>query len=59
MAKVADCVLCGGPIGNGEPVVFHGEGLAHRFKTTCEHERELAAERDRDIMHALGVSIDS
>ncbi len=54
-SRVATCVLCGGPIGNGEPVVRCGDGFAHRFKNTCEYERELAAERDRNILHALGV----
>ncbi|HZT33698.1 MAG TPA: hypothetical protein VFA33_27660 [Bryobacteraceae bacterium] len=37
-------------------MVRQGDGLAHRFKTTCEYERELEAERDRNILLALGVA---
>lgn len=39
------CVLCGGPIGMGEPVVIYENGLAHRFRTTCDWIKEEEAQR--------------
>ncbi len=49
------CVICGGPIGTGEPVIQTTLGPAHRFKTTCEFE--LEAEKVR--AHAIGVATDA
>ena len=46
------CVLCHGPIGAGEPVLVYPEGLAHRFRTTCEDVREL----DAEFLKEVGVS---
>ncbi len=45
------CKLCGGKIGQGEPVVTVGDGLAHRFRATCEYERDKSALQ----AHSLGV----
>ncbi len=30
------CQICQGPIQVGEPIVAYDDGVAHRFKTTCE-----------------------
>ncbi len=54
---VALCVLCEGPIYNGEPVVCYDNGLAHRFKTTCAYCREDIAEYDRNFLTAMRVEL--
>jgi hypothetical protein len=51
------CTLCKGPINMGEPVVFTANGMAHRFKTTCDYERQRIEEEDAKIMAELGVTL--
>ncbi len=47
------CAICGGPIGQGEPVVMADAGYAHRFRSTCEYEFEQGKVR----AHALSQAI--
>ena len=53
---VAFCKICTGPIYSGEPVVSHGDGLAHRFKTYCAYFKEQIAERDAAFRKDVGIS---
>lgn len=38
------CGICGGIVGTGEPVVAHGEGVAHRFSTSCDWYKKKLTE---------------
>ena len=51
---ITNCVICGGPINFGEPVVFVLGGVAHRFSITCEAEKA----KDKIEAHALGVALE-
>ena len=55
---VAICVLCKGPIGQGEPVICYDDGLAHRFVKTCDDCREDIAEYDRNFMNAMRIEVE-
>lgn len=38
---IAFCSICNGPISSGEPVVSpDGVNVSHRFKVTCEFQKE-------------------
>jgi hypothetical protein len=55
---VAICAICKGPINSGEPVVAYGDGLAHRFKTTCDYEKEHIKVQDAAFARELKIRID-
>jgi hypothetical protein len=44
------CEICRGPIGTGEPVVTYANGLAHRFRTTCDWFKQKIAEYDAKFL---------
>ena len=50
---MTNCVLCGGEIPSGWPVVSLPAGLAHRFKTMCDQLQPLE-EQACQLLEAKG-----
>jgi len=54
-----ECVLCGGPIQYGEPILCYEEGkIAHRMNTWCKAYRESVARGDEKICKDMGIVLD-
>ena len=50
---MTNCVLCGGEIPSGWPIVALPAGLAHRFKTMCD-QLQPAEEQACQLLEASG-----
>ena len=50
---MTNCVLCGGEIPSGWPIVALPAGLAHRFKTMCD-QVQPAEEEACQLLEASG-----
>lgn len=52
------CVICKGPINQGEPVFVTESGYVHRFKTTCEWHKEMYEKQDREFLMGVGIRVE-
>ena len=45
------CAQCNGPIYFGEPIVYDGSAISHRFRTWCDYYRR----QDKAFQASVGI----